>query len=100
MANSSFHKLGTLQMSGKGRRQNPTARPKSSRPDRAPHHDPGRRPDPPTPDTLDIAVRAYAERTDQRRRERPKWTPGPPSVWTLVFDTETTTDASQRFRLG
>ena len=52
------------------------------------------------PDTLDIAVRAFAERTkEQLQRSGPKRS-NLPSEWTLVFDTETTIDASQRLRLG
>src|SRR5258706_7422801 len=87
-------------MSGGRQRQNKAARRKSSRPDGALPVAPRRRADPPLPDTLDIAVRAYAEHANQRRIKGSKWTPGPPSLWTLVFDTETTTDESQRLRFG
>ena len=48
-----------------------------------------------------IAVRAYAPPpTTARHRERAAATRRPPSAWTLVFDTETTTDAAQRLRFG
>jgi len=54
----------------------------------------------PPVDTLDIAVRAYAEPLKQPSPKRQKKRSAPPSVWTLVFDTETTVDASQRLRFG
>jgi hypothetical protein len=59
-----------------------------------------------------IQVRAYCEEVIVQKpekkggRRRPKPTPrkererAGPSAWTLVFDTETTTDASQQFKLG
>jgi hypothetical protein len=60
----------------------------------------------PISDELSIALRAYvtkdkpvttASPTTQKKqaRKRPE-----PSCWTLIFDTETTTDASQKLRFG
>lgn len=47
---------------------------------------------------LDIAVRAYTQKTKQKpRRDPPDHKPSP---WFLVFDTETTTDAAQSLRVG
>ena len=57
--------------------------------------------DPPPSDYLDIAVRAFSERADIGPSKRgPRRKVGQPSNWTLIFDTETTTDASQRLRFG
>jgi hypothetical protein len=58
----------------------------------------------PEPDRLAIAVRAFAPSpakpdADLSRKAR-SGKPAPPSEWTLVFDTETTVDASQRLRIG
>jgi hypothetical protein len=50
-------------------------------------------------DELAISLRAYAEMPARGRKPRRRSIPGP-SSWTLVFDTETTTDASQAFRFG
>jgi len=59
-----------------------------------------RRADLPGAEQLDIAVRAYAERKGQKFGSAPHRRPQIPSTWTLVFDTETTVDASQRLRFG
>lgn len=58
----------------------------------------------PPPESLPIALRAYAEapRNDShsvKKGSRQRKDPGH-SEWTLVFDTETTTDASQQLRFG
>lgn len=56
-------------------------------------------------DSLPIAVRAYLDVPTRAGAcpDRPAWTrvadPGP-SKWSLVFDTETTTDAAQQLRFG
>jgi hypothetical protein len=52
-----------------------------------------------TPDRLTIQLRAFVERKTQkpRRRARKQLLP---SDWSLVFDTETKTDQSQRLRFG
>lgn len=50
-------------------------------------------------DKLPIAVRAYSERVGQRPRSTGRGN-DEPADWTLVFDTETTTDAAQRLRFG
>lgn len=62
---------------------------------------------PPITDCLPIAIRAYAAPTTQehsnpcaRTRKTRRDSPLPASAWTLVFDTETTTDASQALRFG
>jgi hypothetical protein len=62
---------------------------------------------PPITDELPIAIRAYAVRTQQEvsaaepRKEKRRRTKLPAaSPWTLVFDTETTSDASQALRFG
>jgi len=56
------------------------------------------------PDRLPIAVRAFAPQPHKPGAEAsPRKRSGrsaPPSEWTLVFDTETTTDAAQRLRVG
>jgi hypothetical protein len=50
-------------------------------------------------DHLPAAVRAYVPLAEAEMRKR--WRQSPePSEWTLVFDTETTTDPSQRLRFG
>src|SRR5215472_6451677 len=50
-------------------------------------------------DHLQAAVRAYVPLAKAEQAKR--WRPSPePSEWTLVFDTETTTDPSQRLRFG
>lgn len=53
------------------------------------------------PETLPVAVRAYASPPPLPRRPGPQ-SQGPkplgPSEWALVFDTETTTDATQQIR--
>lgn len=50
-------------------------------------------------DHFPIAVRAYVPLLDNEPLRR--WRPSPrPSQWTLIFDTETTTDPSQRLRFG
>jgi hypothetical protein len=53
---------------------------------------------------LAIAVRAFApppQKPDQERSNAKRLgRPAPPSEWTLVFDTETTTDPAQRLRVG
>jgi len=66
----------------------------------APFPDSEGRPDVPPADTLDIAVRAYAEPAKKPPATRKSRRSAPPSAWTLVFDTETTIDASQRLRIG
>jgi hypothetical protein len=49
-------------------------------------------------DRLTILLRAFVERKRRKRRSRPKKLM--PSDWTLIFDTETTTDQSQNLRFG
>jgi len=51
---------------------------------------------------LPVAVRAYAEPPRKRRSNKgtPKQNDLGPSEWTLIFDTETTTDSAQQLRLG
>ena len=58
-------------------------------------------------DDLPIAIRAYAMPTWQRlpdddptKSGNRKRTKAPASSWTLIFDTETTTDAAQSLRFG
>lgn len=51
---------------------------------------------PPVTDHLPISVRAYAEASKARQPH----TGLAPSPWTLVFDTETTTDPGQALRFG
>jgi hypothetical protein len=54
-------------------------------------------------ESMPVAVRAFALRTDQQPtlpslgKDKP---PKKPSDWVLIFDTETTTDAAQRLRFG
>eukprot|EP01037_Dinobryon_pediforme_P019567 gene19566-20009_t len=50
-------------------------------------------------DTLIIQLRSYVPEKDARRQENGRRDPKP-SDWVLVFDTETTTDVSQRLRFG
>jgi hypothetical protein len=50
-------------------------------------------------DRLTIQLRAFVERK-RRKRNRPPPKTLAPSDWTLIFDTETTTDPSQRLRFG
>jgi hypothetical protein len=59
---------------------------------------PGQTPQP--TDNLAISLRAYVTDINAKSRGRSNWTPPPASKWTLVFDTETTTDPSQRLRFG
>jgi transcriptional regulator with XRE-family HTH domain len=56
----------------------------------------------PDPESLPVAVRAYAEPPRNRRRNKgtPKRKDLGPSEWTLIFDTETTTDSAQQLRFG
>ena len=50
-------------------------------------------------DHLPLAIRAYVPLAEPERRRRSR--PSPiPSEWDLIFDTETTTDPSQRLRFG
>ena len=49
-------------------------------------------------DQFVIQLRAYVEQP-KPKNQRPK-DPVSPSEWTLIFDTETTTDPSQRLRFG
>src|SRR3954451_23874074 len=61
---------------------------------------------PPVTDHLAIALRAYTGPTftpvpSPNGLPKKEWkAPPPASDWTLVFDTETTTDASQALRIG
>ena len=50
-------------------------------------------------DYLPIAVRAYVPLADMKGSKGSQPSPGP-SAWVLIFDTETTTDPSQRLRFG
>src|SRR3954468_14268398 len=50
-------------------------------------------------DRLPIYLRGYAA-IPPRPTQRQKGDNLPPSGWTLIFDTETTTDATQRLRIG
>ena len=87
-------------MPGDRRRQSNKAHCEVQHQNGAPSDSSARRADLPQPDTLDIAVRAYAERKNQKVHHGRKWKASPPSDWTLIFDTETTIDASQRLRYG
>ena len=51
-------------------------------------------------DSLSISLRAFVTNLNAKPRGSNDWRPPPPSKWTLVFDTETTTDPSQRLRFG
>src|SRR5258708_330965 len=46
----------------------------------------------PSNDPFTIAVRAHQRPTHRKKRKR--------SEWTFIFDTETTTDAAMRLRIG
>ena len=88
-------------MPGERHRQNQKAQRKQPQTDGAPLSVLVGRADLASPDILDIAVRAYAERSGKKARAwRAKSRVAPPSVWTLILDTETTVDASQRLRFG
>jgi hypothetical protein len=59
----------------------------------------------PPAESLPVAVRAFASPlTTNSKKGRKAGIHGPPSIgfsdWTLIFDTETTTDASQQLRFG
>jgi transposase-like protein len=54
----------------------------------------------PTMDSLAISLRAFVKDINAKPRGSSDWKPPPASRWTLVFDTETTTDPSQRLRFG
>jgi hypothetical protein len=67
----------------------------------------GQLPDAPQRDPLSIALRAFVSKAPEpefprkkARRPRKERPSAGPSEYTLVFDTETTTDASQRLRFG
>jgi hypothetical protein len=51
-------------------------------------------------DNLAISLRAFVTNINANPRGSSDWRPPPASKWTLVFDTETTTDPSQRLRFG
>ena len=62
---------------------------------------------PPVTDELPLALRAYVAPTftvlpdaDDKKPKRPTKAKAPASRWTLIFDTETTTDAEQSLRFG
>jgi len=50
----------------------------------------------------DLYVRAYTEKPDSTpvAAKPPRTTSDEPSPWTIIFDTETTTDAAQSLRIG
>src|SRR4051794_38268799 len=50
-------------------------------------------------DRLPIYLRGYAEISPRRQRPEKQDDLGP-GGWVLIFDTETTTDAAQRLRIG
>jgi transcriptional regulator with XRE-family HTH domain len=54
----------------------------------------------PSMDSLPISLRAFVTNLNAKPRGSNDWRPPPPSKWSLVFDTETTTDPSQRLRFG
>src|SRR5277367_3767182 len=54
----------------------------------------------PAMDNLPISLRAFVTNLNAKPRGSNDWRPPPASKWTLVFDTETTTDPSQRLRFG
>ncbi|MGH6877533.1 MAG: helix-turn-helix domain-containing protein [Rhizomicrobium sp.] len=58
-----------------------------------------RRAVPPITDALPISVRAYGVR-EGKRAPRVEFSARGPSPWFLVFDCETTTDETQRLRIG
>jgi hypothetical protein len=51
-------------------------------------------------DSLAISLRAFVTDIKAKPAGSSNWNPSPVSKWTLVFDTETTTDPSQRLRFG
>jgi transcriptional regulator with XRE-family HTH domain len=51
-------------------------------------------------DSLAISLRAFVTDPNAKPRRPSDWKPPGPSRWSLVFDTETTTDPSQRLRFG
>src|ERR1700733_16043798 len=51
-------------------------------------------------DSLAISLRAFVMDINAKPRGSRDWKPPPASQWALVFDTETTTDPSQRLRFG
>jgi hypothetical protein len=55
---------------------------------------------PPATDSLAISLRAFVTDINAKPPGSSDWKPPPASRWTLVFDTETTTDPSQRLRFG
>jgi hypothetical protein len=55
---------------------------------------------PQTADNLAISLRAFVTDINAKPRGSSDWNPPPASKWTLIFDTETTTDPSQRLRFG
>lgn len=64
---------------------------------RLPHEIPSA---PPISDALTIALRAYGEPQGKKNAVRSEAQARGPSMWALIFDTETTTDESQRPRFG
>jgi hypothetical protein len=54
----------------------------------------------PATDNLPILLRAFVTNPVAKPRVASRWKPERPSRFTLVFDTETTTDPSQRLRFG
>ena len=58
----------------------------------------------PQGEPMAIAVRAFVRKADQdltqKRPQQSRKKVAGPSEWVLVFDTETTTDAAQKFRFG
>jgi hypothetical protein len=52
-----------------------------------------------TEEEIEVAVRAWVP-TKQRKRRKRHWVDPGPSPWTLIFDTETTTDLGQSLRFG
>lgn len=56
---------------------------------------------PPISDHLALSLRAFAESTIEKQpKKASRKSPPFASEWTLVFDTETTTDAGQSLRIG
>ena len=51
-------------------------------------------------DSLAISLRAFVTDPQAKPRRPSNWRPPRSSQWTLVVDTETTTDPSQRLRFG
>jgi transcriptional regulator with XRE-family HTH domain len=54
----------------------------------------------PSMDSLPVSLRAFVSNLNAKPRGSNDWRPPPPSKWSLVLDTETTTDPSQRLRFG